>query len=134
MSYPDMFEPRSAPFRLLFYDICVCVKLLFSLLTKGKIVRYWNVCFIFSVNLWRFEQLFRRFVHTGGKKDHSKPGLQSAIAVGASLTVFLCSVTEKIEMKTIIKTETVRNGTLIACCDCAVKSFVSAGVFRILAL
>lgn len=78
----------------------MCVKLLLFLLTNGKIVRYWNVCFVFSVNLRRFEQLFRRFVHTVKKKDQSKPGLQSAIAVGASLTVFLCSVTEKIEMKT----------------------------------
>lgn len=102
MSYPDMFEPRSAPFRLLFYDIFVyLLSCCFSSLSvRSYDIGMFVLSFVFSVNLRRFEQLFRRFVNTVEKKDQSKPGLQSAIAVGASLTVFLCSVTEKIEMKT----------------------------------
>lgn len=90
--------------------LCVCVKLLLFLLTKGKIVRYWNVCFKFCFQckfeeVWATISSFRPY--RGKKKiNQSKPELQSAIAVGASLTVFLCSVTEKIEMKIITK----RNG------------------------
>lgn len=97
---------RALPAAILRY-FCVSVKLLF-LLTIGMIVRYWNVCFKFCFQckfeeVWATISSFRPYRE---KKDQSKPGLQSAIAVGASLTVFLCSVTEKIEMKTIIK----RNG------------------------
>lgn len=126
---------RALPAAILRY-FCVCVKLLlFSLLTKGKIVRYWNVCFKFCFQC-KFEEVWATissFRPYRGKKGSIKVS-QDCNRSWRISNGFSVQCDRKNRNENINKTETVRNGTLIACCDCAVKSFVSAGVFRILAL
>lgn len=98
---------RALPAAILRY-FCVCVLSCCCFLSSLKVRSYDIGMFVLSFQC-KFEEVWATissFRPYRGKKDQSKPGLQSAIAVGASLTVFLCSVTEKIEMKTIIK----RNG------------------------